>query len=165
MAASRFDRDGERLRAIVGYGGARVHGPVGIRDTFVIVLCPGWCWMGGRVLRAAMAATPVEDGTRLAWAAGSRLPGGGLLHPFTRRALDRALQRLQRHVLERCLGGMNRCTRNSRSFMGHDHRSRPVLHLGAPRTGGGVTRRSTFWPPVDEQCTPSTRTGYHKEKR
>ena len=86
--------EGERLEALV-------HGPVGIRDTFAIVLRRGWCWMEGRVLCAAMAATPAEEGTRFAWAAGLRLPGGGLLHPFTRRALDRTLQRLERHVLER----------------------------------------------------------------
>lgn len=86
--------DGERREALV-------HGPVGIRDRFRIVLRPGWCWMDGRVLAAGMAAVPSGTGTRFAWASGVRLPGTRLLRPVTRRALARTLTGLERRVRER----------------------------------------------------------------
>lgn len=87
-----IERDGERLRA-------DVHGPMGIRDEFAIVLRPGWCWMEGRVLSAAMAARSEGTATRFGWCANVRLPGGRLLRPLATHSLDRTLVRLERHVL------------------------------------------------------------------
>lgn len=86
-----IEREGERIRA-------DVHGPMGIRDEFAIVLRPGWCWMEGRVLSAAMAARAEGEGTRFGWSANVRLPGGLLLRPLSSRALDRTLIRLEGHV-------------------------------------------------------------------
>lgn len=85
---------GERREALV-------HGPVGIRDRFRIVLRPGWCWMEGRALAAGMAAVPTGAGTRFAWASGLRLPGGRLLRPLTRRSLARTLAALEQRARER----------------------------------------------------------------
>lgn len=84
-------RDGDRLEALV-------HGRVGIRDRFAIVLRPGWCWMQGRMLCAGMAATPVPGGTLFAYAAGLRIPGAGVLRPVLRRGANRSLRHLARRV-------------------------------------------------------------------
>lgn len=80
---------------------ALVHGPVGIRDHFRIVLRPGWCWMEGRLLTAGMAAVPSGAGTRFAWAAGLRLPGGRLFRPLARRPQERTLAALEQRARER----------------------------------------------------------------
>lgn len=80
--------DGERREAMV-------RGRFGIRDRFRIVLQPGWCWMDGRVLCAAMAAVQAPEGTRFAWAAGLRVPGGRFARPLTKPVLDRTLRRLE----------------------------------------------------------------------
>lgn len=82
-------RDGERLEA-------SVVGLAGMRDRFVGVLRPGWCWLQGRVLYIGMAATPVPGGTRFALAAGLRLPGAGALRPLVRRGIAVSLRRLAR---------------------------------------------------------------------
>ena len=87
-------RDGDELVA-------RVHGPLGIRDDFAITLRPGWCWMEGHALSAAMAATATPDGTLFAWAARMKIPGGGLLRPLSSRSLRRTLATLEEHVIER----------------------------------------------------------------
>lgn len=86
--------DGERREALV-------HGPVGIRDRFRIVLRPGWCWMDGHMLVAGMAAVPHGAGTRFAWAAGLRLPGSRLMRPLTRRSLADTLAGLEERAHER----------------------------------------------------------------
>ncbi len=86
-------RNGDRIIA-------RVYGPLGIRDDFAITLRPGWCWMEGHVLSAAMAASVTPDGTLFAWAARLKLPGGRLLTPLSARSLRRTLERLEAHVLE-----------------------------------------------------------------
>lgn len=83
--------DGDRLVA-------DVRGQLGMRDTFAIVLRPGWCWMQGRILAAGMAATPVPGGTRCAWVAGVRLPGAVILRPLVRRGVARSLRRLAQRV-------------------------------------------------------------------
>lgn len=83
--------DGDRLTA-------DVRGQLGMRDTFAVVLRPGWCWMQGRVLYAGMAATPVPGGTRCAWAAGLRLPFAGAFRPLVRRGVARSLRRLALRV-------------------------------------------------------------------
>lgn len=80
-------REGDRLEALV-------YGLGGLHDRFDIVLRPGWCWMQGSVLLAGMAATPVEDGTLFAFAAGLRFPGSSVLRPALRRGADRSLRRL-----------------------------------------------------------------------
>lgn len=87
-----IDRDGERLRA-------DVRGPLGIRDEFAIVLRPGWCWMEGHVLSAAMAAKAEGERTLFAWATNLHLPGGKLMRHFSTRSLHRTLARLERNVL------------------------------------------------------------------
>lgn len=79
-----IERDGERLRA-------DVRGPIGIRDEFVIVLRPGWCWMEGHVLSAAMVARAEGDDTLFAWATNLRLPDGKLRRPLSKRSLHRTL--------------------------------------------------------------------------
>jgi hypothetical protein len=84
-----IERDGERMVA-------DVRGRFGLRDTFAITLRPGWCWMEGRVLTAAMAARPEAGGTRFAWASQVKLPGGRLLNPAARLSLHRTLERLER---------------------------------------------------------------------
>lgn len=83
--------DGDRLVA-------DVRGQLGMRDTFAIVLRPGWCWMQGRILYAGMAATPVPGGTHCAWVAGLRLPLAGAFRPLVRRGVARSLRRLARRV-------------------------------------------------------------------
>jgi hypothetical protein len=87
------ERDGERLVA-------DVRGRFGLRDTFTITLRPGWCWMEGRVLTAAMAARPEAGGTRFAWASQVKLPGGRLFKPVARISLHRTLERLERLATE-----------------------------------------------------------------
>lgn len=86
-------REGDRLEALV-------YGLGGLHDRFDIVLRPGWCWMQGSVLLAGMAATPVEDGTLFAFAAGLRVPGSGVLRPALRRGADRSLRRLIQRLSE-----------------------------------------------------------------
>lgn len=86
--------EGERREALV-------RGPAGIRDRFRIILRPGWCWMDGHLLAAGMAAVPTATGTRFAWAAGLRLPGGRLLRPVARRPLLRTLAALEARARER----------------------------------------------------------------
>ena len=81
--------DGDRLEA-------DVRGLGGIRDRFAIVFRPGWCWMQGRVLCAGMAAVGVPGGTRVAWAAGVRLPGAIVFRPVLRRSVTGSLGRLAR---------------------------------------------------------------------
>ena len=75
---------------------ADVRGIGGTRDRFSIVLRPGWCWMQGRVLCAGMAAVATPAGTRVAWAAGLRVPGSAVLRPVLRRSLHRSIRRLDR---------------------------------------------------------------------
>ncbi|MGI8688086.1 MAG: hypothetical protein ACR2M3_05860 [Thermomicrobiales bacterium] len=84
-------RDGDRLEALVT-------GPIGIRDRFVGVLRPGWCWMQGRALFIGMAAVPGPEGTLLALAAGLRIPGAAALRPIVRHDLTSALRHLARHA-------------------------------------------------------------------
>ena len=81
--------DGDRLEA-------DVRGVAGMRERFAIVLRPGWCWMQGRMLCAGMAAVAAPEGTRVAWAAGLRVPGSAAFRPVLRRSLDRSLRRLAR---------------------------------------------------------------------
>lgn len=83
--------DGDRLEALV-------HGPIGIRDRFVGVLRPGWCWMQGRALCIGMAAASGPEGTLLALAAGLRVPGARALRPVVRHDLTGAVRRLAQHV-------------------------------------------------------------------
>lgn len=91
------ERDGERIVA-------RVEGPFGIRDTFAITLRPGWCWMEGRLLSAAMAAAEADGGTRFAWATRLKVPGGRFASPASSYALRRTLERLETRVLARRTG-------------------------------------------------------------
>lgn len=84
-------RDGERIEALVV-------GLLGVRDRFVGVLRPGWCWLQGRVLYIGMAATPVPGGTRFALAAGLRVPGAAALRPLVRRGIRRSLGQIARDV-------------------------------------------------------------------
>ena len=86
-------RDGDELIA-------RVHGPLGIRDDFTITLRPGWCWMEGHALSAAMAATATPHGTLFAWATRMKVPGGRLFRPLSARTLRRTLATLEKHVIE-----------------------------------------------------------------
>lgn len=79
--------DGDRLNA-------DVRGLGGIHDRFAIVLRPGWCWMQGRILVAGMAAVPVPEGTRVAWAGGLRAPGSVVFRLVLRRSLTGSLRRL-----------------------------------------------------------------------
>lgn len=80
---------------------ARVDGPFGIRDTFAITLRPGWCWMEGRVLAAAMAASPLDEGTGFAWATRLKIPGGRFASRPPTYAVRRTLERLETRVLAR----------------------------------------------------------------
>lgn len=86
-----LDRQGDRLVA-------DVRGPFGIRDEFQITLRDGWCWMEGRLLGAAMAAVPENEGTRFAWATVMKVPGGQWLAPISELTLRRTLKHLETRV-------------------------------------------------------------------
>ncbi|BAJ29310.1 MULTISPECIES: hypothetical protein [Kitasatospora] len=64
--------DGERFRAVAV-------SRLGHRETFEVLLRPGWCLMRSRILLGAMAAEPEDGGTRFGYLTGYRLPGGGRL--------------------------------------------------------------------------------------
>ena len=82
---------------------ADVQSVIGLHDQFAIVLRPGWCWMEGRLLVAGMAAVADPAGTRLAWAAGVRMPAAGLARPLLCRSLDRSLRRVATTMTPRTL--------------------------------------------------------------
>lgn len=84
--------DGERMECLV-------RGHAGLRARFQLVLRPGWCWMQSRYLYFGLAATPVDGGTLLARAGGTRLPGSTLLTQVRRRGLHQELDRLVQLVV------------------------------------------------------------------
>lgn len=86
-------RDGDRVEALVV-------GLAGARDRFVGVLRPGWCLLQGRLLWIGMAATSEARGTRIALAAGLRVPGAVALMPLVRRGVARSLRRLAERVAD-----------------------------------------------------------------
>ncbi|MFD3560095.1 hypothetical protein ACFWVU_10530 [Streptomyces sp. NPDC058686] len=56
---------------------------------------PGWCWLRSRFLLLAVAAAPEEDGTRVAFTGGVRVPRRAALVPVgVRREGRRSLERL-----------------------------------------------------------------------
>ncbi|QKW20209.1 SRPBCC family protein [Kitasatospora sp. NA04385] len=57
---------------------------LGHRETFEVLLAPGWCLMQSRVLLGAMAAEPEDGGTRFGYLSAFRLPGGGALQALRR---------------------------------------------------------------------------------
>jgi hypothetical protein len=77
---------------------ADVRGKYGLHDTFRITLRPGWCWMEGKFLIAAMAARPEGESTRFAWASQITVPGGRFLTPLATMSLRRTLVRLEHLV-------------------------------------------------------------------
>jgi hypothetical protein len=88
---------GDRLEALA-------RGPLGTRARFDVVLRPGWWLMQSRFLLGGMAATPVPEGTRVAFLGDLRLPGFWLLRP----ALAPLTRRYGRRVLERLEGRARR---------------------------------------------------------
>ncbi|MZD10492.1 hypothetical protein GTW43_36260 [Streptomyces sp. SID5785] len=87
--------DGDRLSG-------RAVGVLGHREHFDVVLRPGWCLMQSRVLTSGMAAMPEGDGSRFAFFAAVRLPGGAALGRMRRagsvQRQERLLDRLQERV-------------------------------------------------------------------
>ena len=83
---------------------ADITGHFGLRDTFDVVLRPGWCVMqSGRVV-GGMAAVAAGGGTRFAFLGALRVPGTRPAGPLLRRAggpLGRGmLERLSARVAE-----------------------------------------------------------------
>ncbi|GLW70036.1 hypothetical protein Kpho02_23350 [Kitasatospora phosalacinea] len=69
--------DGGRFRAVAV-------SRLGHRETFEVLLAPGWCLMQSRVLLGAMAAEPEGGGTRFGYLSSYRLPGGAALGALRR---------------------------------------------------------------------------------
>ncbi|MEU9593418.1 SRPBCC family protein [Streptomyces sp. NPDC048193] len=87
----------------------RAVGALGYRESFDVVLRPGWCLMQGTALTSGMAAVPDGDGCRFAFFSTLRLPGGGTLDrlraPWSARRAERMLDRLGERVAARSAPG------------------------------------------------------------
>jgi hypothetical protein len=83
------ERDGERMRA-------QVRDRIGLRAPFDVALRTGWCLMQSRFVVFGMAAASTDEGTRVGYLLGLRLPGmrlyGRLLTPFL-QPIGRAIMR------------------------------------------------------------------------
>ncbi|SFW91692.1 SRPBCC family protein [Amycolatopsis australiensis] len=84
---------------------ADLTGRFGLRDTFDVVLRPGWCVMQGSRVTGGMAAVPGGGGTRFAFLGALRGPGTRTAAPVLRRVgrpLGRGLlERLRERVESR----------------------------------------------------------------
>jgi hypothetical protein len=87
-------RSGERLEAYA-------RGYAGLRARFDIVLRPGWCVMRSRFLLGGIAAVPDGDQTRIAFLAGTHVPGQALAAPALRAVGRLAAPRVLANLTER----------------------------------------------------------------